>query len=169
MTQATIDKITIGTHNALLTSFPGGDGIKTGYTCASGYNLVASATRDGRKLIAIILGESSSNARTARAAALLENGFRTRDWKIGFPHCPRRELSERNRRRRLRAQRAACWRTFNDCKAPPPPPPQDGRASAAPARPRQARRASGREEGVGDQIDGKKTVKEEKARADRLT
>src|SRR4029450_9349948 len=73
-TQATIQKITIGTHNALLTGFPGGDGIKTGYTCASGYNLVASATRNGRLLIAVILGESSSNARTARAAALLENG-----------------------------------------------------------------------------------------------
>ena len=84
-TQATIHKITIGTHNALLTSFPGGDGIKTGYTCASGYNLVASATRNGRKLIAVILGETSSNARTARAAALLESGFRTREWKSAFP------------------------------------------------------------------------------------
>jgi D-alanyl-D-alanine carboxypeptidase len=84
-TQATIQKIIIGTHNALLTGFPGGDGIKTGYTCASGYNLVASATRNGRRLIAVILGESSGNARTARAAALLESGFRTRDWKSAFP------------------------------------------------------------------------------------
>ena len=56
LTQTTIGKAVIGTHNALLTGFPGGDGIKTGYTCASGYNLAASATRDGRKLIAIVLG-----------------------------------------------------------------------------------------------------------------
>ena len=79
-TQATIAKIAVRTHNGLLTSFPGGDGMKTGYTCASGYNLIASATRDGRRLIAVVLGEMSNAARNARAAALLERGFSTRAW-----------------------------------------------------------------------------------------
>ena len=122
-TQATIHKITIGTHNALLTGFPGGDGIKTGYTCASGYNLVASATRDGHKLIAVILGESSGNARTARAAALLENGFRTRAWKSAFPiarveNYPSDVVGAGFEPDPLMLQR------FRDCKAPPPPPPE---------------------------------------------
>jgi len=83
--QAQVGKITVSTHNALLTSFPGGDGIKTGFTCASGYNLAASATRDGHKVVAILLGESSGAARTARAMALLEHGFSIREWKALFP------------------------------------------------------------------------------------
>jgi D-alanyl-D-alanine carboxypeptidase len=84
-TQATIGKLTIGTHNALLTTFEGGDGIKTGYTCASGYNLAASATRGGHKMIAIVLGSRSSAARNRRAADLLEHGFRTYEWKALYP------------------------------------------------------------------------------------
>ncbi len=84
-TEAKIAKITLRSHNRLLTSFPGGDGMKTGYTCASGYNLVASATRDGTRLIAVVLGETSNAARNARAAALLERGFDTRAWKALWP------------------------------------------------------------------------------------
>jgi D-alanyl-D-alanine carboxypeptidase len=80
-TQATIGKVSISTHNALLGSFQGADGIKTGYTCASGYNLVASATRDGHRLVAVVLGDETSAARNARAAALLEHGFKTLEWK----------------------------------------------------------------------------------------
>jgi D-alanyl-D-alanine carboxypeptidase len=122
-TQATIQKITIGTHNALLTGFPGGDGIKTGYTCASGYNLVASATRNGRRLIAVILGESSGNARTARAAALLENGFRTREWKSAFP-IARVENFPSDIVGAAFEPDALMLGRFRDCKAPPPPPPE---------------------------------------------
>ena len=67
-------------------AFPAATASRPGYTCASGYNLVASATRDGRRLIAVVLGETRAHARTnARAAALLENGFRTRQWKPLFP------------------------------------------------------------------------------------
>lgn len=84
-TQATVAKVNISTHNALLGSFPGADGIKTGYTCASGYNLVASATRDGHRLVAVVLGEPTSAARNARAAALLEHGFKVREWKALVP------------------------------------------------------------------------------------
>ena len=43
-----IGKRRLGSHNALLKTFPGADGLKTGFTCDSGYNVIASATRDGR-------------------------------------------------------------------------------------------------------------------------
>src|SRR5262249_50572386 len=48
---------------------------KTGFICASGFNLVASATRNGRRLIAVVLGAPSSAARALKAAQLLERGF----------------------------------------------------------------------------------------------
>ena len=58
--------------NQLLGEVPGMDGIKTGYVRASGYNLAASVRRDGRSLIVIVFGGSSSAARNARVAALIE-------------------------------------------------------------------------------------------------
>lgn len=71
----------MGSHNGLLKSFPGADGLKTGFTCDSGFNVIASATRDGRQLMAVVLGESSGGERTLRAASLLEHGFQNYDWK----------------------------------------------------------------------------------------
>ncbi|WP_045837413.1 D-alanyl-D-alanine carboxypeptidase family protein [Hyphomicrobium sp. 99] len=79
-----IGKRRLGSHNALLKTFPGADGLKTGFTCDSGYNVVASATRDGRRLMAVVLGESSGNERAVRAASLLEYGFQNYDWKQIF-------------------------------------------------------------------------------------
>jgi len=79
-----IGKRRLGSHNALLRTFPGADGMKTGFTCDSGYNVAATATRDGRRLIAIVLGESSGNERAIRSAALLEYGFQYFDWKSLF-------------------------------------------------------------------------------------
>jgi D-alanyl-D-alanine carboxypeptidase len=61
--------------NKLIGRYPGADGFKTGFICASGYNLVASATRNNRRLIAVVLGSSSGQARAVRAAQLLERGF----------------------------------------------------------------------------------------------
>jgi D-alanyl-D-alanine carboxypeptidase len=49
--------------------------MKTGFICASGFNLVASATRGNRRLIAVVLGAPSSAVRAAKAASLLEHGF----------------------------------------------------------------------------------------------
>ncbi len=74
----------LGSHNALLKTFPGADGLKTGFTCDSGYNVVASATRDGRRLMAIVLGETSGNERAVRAASLFEYGFQNYGWKELF-------------------------------------------------------------------------------------
>jgi D-alanyl-D-alanine carboxypeptidase len=62
-------------YNSLLDRYPGADGMKTGFICASGFNVVASATRHGRRLIAIILGAYSSAVRSQHAAQLLETGF----------------------------------------------------------------------------------------------
>ena len=61
--------------NKLIGRYPGADGFKTGFICASGYNLVASATRNGKRLIAVVLGASSGQTRAVRAAQLLERGF----------------------------------------------------------------------------------------------
>jgi D-alanyl-D-alanine carboxypeptidase len=62
-------------YNTLLGRYPGADGMKTGFICASGFNLVATATRDGRRLIAVVLGAPSGGVRAVQAAHLLEQGF----------------------------------------------------------------------------------------------
>ena len=62
-------------YNKLIADYPGADGMKTGFICASGFNLVASATRGNRRLIAVVLGAPSSAVRAAKAASLLEHGF----------------------------------------------------------------------------------------------
>ena len=65
----------IANHNNLLGRYPGVDGMKTGFTCAAGFNVVASATQGGRKLIAVILGAPNVSLRTIKAAALFDRGF----------------------------------------------------------------------------------------------
>jgi D-alanyl-D-alanine carboxypeptidase len=59
-------------HNALLGQVVGVDGIKTGYTEASGYNLVASVRRDDRHIVAVVLGGKSNAKRDARMRQLIE-------------------------------------------------------------------------------------------------
>ena len=66
---------TIHTHNHLLEFYEGADGIKTGYTAASGFNLVASATRNGYRIIGVMFGGVSANARDKRLAGLMDGGF----------------------------------------------------------------------------------------------
>jgi D-alanyl-D-alanine carboxypeptidase len=70
-----LGKRVVRNYNKLLGRYPGADGMKTGFICASGFNLVASATRDGRRLIAVVLGAPSSEERAIKAAHLLEQGF----------------------------------------------------------------------------------------------
>jgi D-alanyl-D-alanine carboxypeptidase len=62
-------------YNLLLERFDGADGMKTGFVCASGYNMVASATRNGRQLIAVVFGAFSQTERAVTAARLLLDGF----------------------------------------------------------------------------------------------
>jgi D-alanyl-D-alanine carboxypeptidase len=66
---------TISNHNALLHKMPGVDGIKTGFTNAAGYNLAASAVRDGRRLITVVLGGQSTASRDENVEDLLNAGF----------------------------------------------------------------------------------------------
>jgi D-alanyl-D-alanine carboxypeptidase len=68
-------KQVIPSHNNLLGRFEGADGMKTGYTCPAGYNLVASATREGRTLMAVVIGATSVKSRNEAAAGLLAKGF----------------------------------------------------------------------------------------------
>ncbi|MGR9072469.1 MAG: D-alanyl-D-alanine carboxypeptidase family protein [Gammaproteobacteria bacterium] len=62
--------------NPLLKSYPGADGIKTGYTCGSGYNLIGSAKRGGNRLIAVLLGADNPQQRTSEMAGLMNRGFK---------------------------------------------------------------------------------------------
>lgn len=65
----------LANHNRLMSRYEGMDGIKTGYTVASGFNLAASATRDGRRLIGVVMGGKSAPSRDARMEALLDQAF----------------------------------------------------------------------------------------------
>lgn len=71
----TAGRRTMRNFNALIGRFPGADGMKTGFVCASGFNLVASATRDGRRHVAVVFGAPSGRARSERAADLLDRSF----------------------------------------------------------------------------------------------
>src|ERR1700692_4263051 len=62
-------------YTPLLGRYPGADGMKTGFICASGFNLVATATRNNKRLIAVVLGAPSGAVRAMKAAELLEGGF----------------------------------------------------------------------------------------------
>jgi len=81
MLEVRIGKRRLHTHNSLLTNYEGADGLKTGFICDSGFNVVASATRDGLRLIAVVLGEATGHERSLRAASLLEHGFQTYPWR----------------------------------------------------------------------------------------
>jgi D-alanyl-D-alanine carboxypeptidase len=70
-------------HNGLMGRYPGADGMKTGFICASGFNVVASATRNGRRLITVVMGSTSAAERTIKAAALFDHGFSS--WGLGAP------------------------------------------------------------------------------------
>ena len=68
-------KKTYPNYNLLLGRFSGADGMKTGYICASGFNLVSSATRGGKSIVAVVLGAKSQEERAGLAANLLQSGF----------------------------------------------------------------------------------------------
>jgi D-alanyl-D-alanine carboxypeptidase len=64
-------------HNRMLGSYEGADGLKTGYTNASGFNLVMSAMRDNRRLIGVVMGGDSAGQRDRMMAMLMDQGFAT--------------------------------------------------------------------------------------------
>lgn len=66
---------TYGNHNKLLKKYEGTDGIKTGYTRASGFNLVSSVERDGYRLIGVVLGGRTGAKRNAIMAKILDQSY----------------------------------------------------------------------------------------------
>ncbi len=117
-------------HNALLRLFEGTDGMKTGYVCASGYNVIVRTKRKGRKLVAVVMGHTSGLKRSVAAAELLTGGFQTDardieltldtlakpDWVSDEPEdvtryvCPRkfrnqRYLRNKNKKKKLASQK----------------------------------------------------------------
>jgi D-alanyl-D-alanine carboxypeptidase len=75
----TFQRRVIFNHDRMLQSYPGADGMKTGYTEASGHNLVTSALRGGVRLIGVVLGAASNPERDAHMAMLLNQGFEQMD------------------------------------------------------------------------------------------
>lgn len=88
-TSFTFNGKTYNTHNRLMQSYAGVDGLKTGYINASGFNLATSAVRDGRRLVAIVLGGKTARSRDAHMADLLDRGFATnRSASLQAPSAP---------------------------------------------------------------------------------
>ncbi len=80
-------------HNRLLDSYPGLDGMKTGYVNASGFNLVASAKRNGQRIIGVVFGGQSTQSRNIHMAGILDNGFVSMD-KIRIAQASKPATSE---------------------------------------------------------------------------
>ena len=127
----------IWTTNKLLSVYEGADGIKTGYTRAAGYNLVASARRGKKRIVGVVFGAPNSHARTRRMRTLLD---------IGFSRAPRHARKVRPRDRRFVRRRGQRLARF----APVPPmkpartirsPFSSSAMAAAPTRPEPARPA----------------------------
>ena len=66
---------TLANHNAMLQTYAGADGLKTGYTIASGFNLVMSALRDDRRMIGVVMGGDTAYRRDRLMADLMDQGF----------------------------------------------------------------------------------------------
>jgi D-alanyl-D-alanine carboxypeptidase len=71
--------VTYNNHNKLMRTYKGMDGLKTGYTSKSGFNLVASAKRDGNRIIGVVFGGRTGNSRNSHMKVLLDRGFRQMD------------------------------------------------------------------------------------------
>jgi len=69
-------KASLPTVNGFVASYPGAEGLKTGFTCPAGYNLVAAAQRDGRAAIAVIMGATAKDQRLALASGLMNKAFK---------------------------------------------------------------------------------------------
>ena len=111
----------IPNHNGLLGRYPGADGMKTGFTCPAGFNVVASAKHGGRRLIVVVLGFPTAKSRNQEAADLFDRGFAMsggigslefvvvwlrRCARRAFERVPSPQRGRARRRRRCRPRRA---------------------------------------------------------------
>jgi D-alanyl-D-alanine carboxypeptidase len=114
-------------HDTMLKTYPGADGFKTGYTNASGHNLVTSSMRGNVRLIGVVLGAGSNVERNIRMATLLDQGFTEMNVPVGAPvTMARRQTPAPSRLAGLigSAQAAELPRARQAAVqiAPPPPP-----------------------------------------------
>ncbi len=68
-------KAVMANHNGLLGRYAGADGMKTGFICSGGFNVVASATRNGRRILTVVMGQPSARERDLKAADLFDYAF----------------------------------------------------------------------------------------------
>ena len=105
-------------YNTLIDRYPGADGMKTGFICASGFNLVASATRNGKRLIAVVLGAPSGPVRAVKAAQLLERGFNSARLFVADAFARHRRYAAADRRRRRRTCATRCAASIASARPP---------------------------------------------------
>ena len=105
-------------HNNLLNSYPGLDGIKTGYIRASGFNLAASAERDGHRLVGVVLGGRTQVARDRQMRRILD---------IGFSRLKMLDVLEAGRRERQTGAGGDASQPPRTEPSPPRPPVVDAR------------------------------------------
>jgi D-alanyl-D-alanine carboxypeptidase len=126
-------------HNHLLGVVGGVDGIKTGYTHASGFNLVTSVHRDGRFIVAVVLGGRSAGERDAHMRELINNHIREASLHRTAPAIaerpearpePRDPSSERAEQR-TEPKPAAATRASSSSRSELPPPGRIGNSAAA--------------------------------------
>lgn len=72
----TYDGKTYHSHNEVLKTFSGADGLKTGFTNAAGYNIITSASREDKRVIAVTMGHKSSKDRDKKVSAMMDSGLR---------------------------------------------------------------------------------------------
>lgn len=127
-----------GNHNGLLGTYDGVDGIKTGYIRASGFNLVASAERNGRRIIGVVFGGKTSAWRNKHMVGLLDDGFEkvTQIAKAARPLLETADYEPPLSKPVLSAAKRPSGKVelaLAPTKAPPPPPETAAPKAAAPA------------------------------------
>lgn len=88
----------ITNHNGLIGRYPGADGMKTGFTCPAGFNVVATASHNGRHLVVVVLGSPSARLRNQEAADLFDRGFAASDGSGSLESIPSSGDGPRNMR-----------------------------------------------------------------------
>jgi D-alanyl-D-alanine carboxypeptidase len=75
-----LGNVVMRNHNGLIGRYPGADGMKTGFICSGGFNVVSTATRGGRRLITVVMGYPSARERDLKAADLFDANFSSAGW-----------------------------------------------------------------------------------------
>ncbi len=125
---------TIMGHNRLMYRYEGMDGLKTGFTVASGFNLASSAARDGRRLYGVVMGGMSAPSRDRLMETLLDNGFAHRSTDPMLVAAAAGQNTRTARRLLAGAEHVvAALSPVSEAEAAPLPPSKVTQVAAAPA------------------------------------